>query len=63
MSKEAKELHAILTKLTDVDFADTVRAVGNREQQYNYVRDFLREKFVILGVTSAALSLATGTKL
>jgi hypothetical protein len=63
LGKVETEMLALFTKLTDVLFADQVRSVGNREQQYNYVRDFLREKFVILGTSPAAVSLATGTKL
>lgn len=63
MDPVAAEVHKLLTKLTDVNFIDEVRSVGNREQQYNYVRDWLREKFVILGIAPAAVSLATGTKL
>jgi hypothetical protein len=63
MGAVATEVHKVLTQLTDLNFIDKVRSVGNREQQYNYVRDMLRDKFVILGIAPAAVSLATGTKL
>jgi len=62
MGSVATEVHKVLTQMTDVNFIDKVRSVGNREQQYNYVRDMLREKFVNLGIAPAAVSLATGTK-
>lgn len=59
MGVVAYSLLETFTELTTVEFVDKVRSKGNREQQYNYLRDYLKEKFILVGMTVPALSSAS----
>lgn len=57
LSPTTSALVDTFTLLTDIDFVAKVRAAGNREDQYDYLCNFLKDKFDMVGTEPAATAV------